>query len=628
MKLGSAILPLTLALSFSGTTYGDPSSTLEQAIPAGAKAVAVKEYKANGQSYKFVKYLDRESGEVQELLLDASGKQTSASAVPKKVAPMLSEELMARFAKDSKSAQGARAGEAPLYKVNIALKSAQIAEERSAPRSGTVDIDAGGQVSVRENGNLLDDSELLSTQQAEAARLQQAAEVRRIQQQRIGEQLIKRNDLQVNKALATQLEEGRSLLTLNLTERQIRTLAANSADLIDGVEPYIAPQDGITGAMIDTRVDPYALNYSNRTGSGIGIYMTESGCANNGHITNYTRLGGSRTDHAENVTGILRAVSPDSYVYCRGGAVLPSSSDLNGSGGNPRVHIATRSNGQPGSNSYLTLDRSWDNLVYNNRVLTFLLAGNNGNSDDEIWSPGKGLNMITVGNYNDASDTMNSSSSARDPQTKNQKPELSAPGTSITAGGHTMTGTSMATPHAAAFAADLLGAYSWLRLKPAYAKAFMLAGAIKPISGGANAVGVGGLNFYEAYYNGTNTWWEGNNASVDYFDDNDGTPNSGYIERPVYLSSSYSDVRIVFSWLNRGDYTYSHRTDAHPIGMDMDISVYSPSGSYVAGSFSWDNPYEMVNFDPTVSGTYVVKIRRYANRDTSSKFHAGLSISW
>jgi hypothetical protein len=62
--------------------------------------------------------------------------------------------------------------------------------------------------------------------------------------------------------------------------------------------------------------------------------------------------------------------------------------------------------------------------------------------------------------------------------------------------------------------------------------------------------------------------------------------------------------------------------------MDMDISVYDPNGSYVGSSVSYDNPYEMVNFNPAITGIYVVKIRRWANRDTSSRFHAGLSINW
>ena len=62
--------------------------------------------------------------------------------------------------------------------------------------------------------------------------------------------------------------------------------------------------------------------------------------------------------------------------------------------------------------------------------------------------------------------------------------------------------------------------------------------------------------------------------------------------------------------------------------MDLDMRVYDPNGHYVGGSYSWDNPYESLTFNPSVSGTYTIKINRYANRDTSSKLHMGMSINW
>ncbi|WP_036308669.1 hypothetical protein, partial [Methyloglobulus morosus] len=81
------------------------------------------------------------------------------------------------------------------------------------------------------------------------------------------------------------------------------------------------------------------------------------------------------------------------------------------------------------------------------------------------------------------------------------------------------------------------------------------------------------------------------------------------------------------AWQNRGTYTYDHRGDAHPIGQDLDLSVYGPTGAYVGGSLSWDNPYEVVNFTPSVSGTYTIKVKRYANRDGGSAFRMGLLIN-
>ena len=67
--------------------------------------------------------------------------------------------------------------------------------------------------------------------------------------------------------------------------------------------------------MVDTSISSSALPYSTTRGDDIGIYMTESGCARESRITNYDRLSGSETNHSRNVGAIIRAVSPDSYLY-------------------------------------------------------------------------------------------------------------------------------------------------------------------------------------------------------------------------------------------------------------------------------------------------------------------------
>ena len=83
---------------------------------------------------------------------------------------------------------------------------------------------------------------------------------------------------------------------------------------------------------------------------------------------------------------------------------------------------------------------------------------------------------------------------------------------------------------------------------------------------------------------------------------------------------------MVVTWLNRGYYTFSNRTNAHPIGTDLDITVYDPLGNFVGSPYSWDNGYEIVEFDPTMNGHYTIEIRRYANRDTQSNLRIGLAV--
>ena len=80
--------------------------------------------------------------------------------------------------------------------------------------------------------------------------------------------------------------------------------------------------------MEPTGILDWALPYPLTRGNDIGIYMTESGCADESRFAEYTRLAGSETNHSQNVGGIIKSVAPESYLYCRGGAVLPTFFDL------------------------------------------------------------------------------------------------------------------------------------------------------------------------------------------------------------------------------------------------------------------------------------------------------------
>jgi hypothetical protein len=293
----------------------------------------------------------------------------------------------------------------------------------------------------------------------------------------------------------------------------------------------------------------------------------------------------------------------------------------------PAIQAVTMSMMLGGGTQYRTTDRDWDNFIYNYQIPAFKSAGNQGGGTGVVTSPGKGLNVIAVGNYNDATNTINAGSSSVDPETGNEKPEITAPGTSITAGGFTKTGTSMASPHAAGFAADTLSPYSYLRRRPHLVKANLMSGATDPIAGSAEAVGAGGIDYLSTAYNGRNTWWSGNNAQFHVWDAADGSADS-WVEREYFISSGWENVRATLSWLTRGHFTYAHRTDAHPIGMDLDFQVLDPSGSVLAASYSWDNSFESVEFSPTTSGTYTFRIHRYANRDPANKMRMGLAIDY
>lgn len=437
-----------------------------------------------------------------------------------------------------------------------------------------------------------------------------------------------------DESIREQINSGNRTLQIALTTKEISKVISKAAEFLIGIELDVETKNAISGAMISTGT-LYAYDtskYPNALGQGVGVYMTEAGCPeenfNNGFLQGYTRLSGVTDNHAENVSSIFRNISQLSYLYCRGGAVLPSYSDFDGVDGNPAILVATRSNGGTSNFAYTLLDRDWDNLVFEDNVITFLSAGNEGEYSGEVVSPGKGYNVITVGNYNDATNNIDSSSSASNSLLGNQKPEVVAPGVNIRAGGHRLSGTSMSAPHVAGMAANLVSYINkFSSIKPAMYKAWIMSGATNTISGGYNATGMGGIDFVDTINDvelGTATYPSSHFPRNSVFT----------LPRTIQNSTPKNDkkavrVTVVASWLNDGDYAYANRNNGNALGKDFDIFIYDGK-TVVYSSQDRLNSFEAIQFTlPTSSnGTYHVELRAISDTDLNTTVDIGYAINY
>jgi len=262
----------------------------------------------------------------------------------------------------------------------------------------------------------------------------------------------------------------------------------------------------------------------------------------------------------------------------------------------------------------------FDNLVLNQWRTVVFAAGNRGNCDARVINPALAYNVISVGASDDrgttgtADDTMASYSSFVDPTSTHgdrEKPEVTAPGTNITSTtnlfpwvANTGSGTSYASPMVTGTAALLIQRNSSLSIWPEGIKAILMATAMQnlegPLFGQSDKDGAGGIqaDLADRVARGINGNWGAINYSCS-------SPASLNVMSMSLVAGKRTRVVIAFD----SDPAYGSYT-SRPCA-DLDMQVISPTGAFVAGSASWDNTNELVDFTPAVSGIYTLRVTKF-----------------
>jgi hypothetical protein len=275
-----------------------------------------------------------------------------------------------------------------------------------------------------------------------------------------------------------------------------------------------------------------------------------------------------------------------------------------------------------------------DYLVKTYWVNIVVAAGNTPNcgGDTHVSNPANAFNVIAVGSINDfdngdwSDDVMSSFSQWENPVSAHndrEKPEVVALGedvnmtsTSSPWVGYVNSGTSFAAPAVTGQVALLLDRNSSLFYWPEAVKAIIMASAFHNIEGdeipnpGNNWTatddrdGAGAVVMAIADSVAANGWFHTQYIEPSSFDP------SGYIELTGVIPAVAGDTwRVVLCW----DATASGPPDytSDTLNADLDLSIYSPGGSYVTGSSSWDNSYEICQFVASQTGNYTIRVYRY-----------------
>ncbi len=274
--------------------------------------------------------------------------------------------------------------------------------------------------------------------------------------------------------------------------------------------------------------------------------------------------------------------------------------------------------GRDGNRNVSSFDRFYDTIVEDGWRTVVVAAGNNnppfGSGTGNVGTPGLAYNVITVGSFNDRVSpwAISNFSSWRDPNSQHgdrEKPEVAAPGTNITMtsgnGLGANSGTSFAAPMVTGQTALMMRANSGLTIWPESVKAIVMATATSNIEGPARLSefdGAGGVNATRATrvaVGNTGTWGGiGYSCSQPY-----------YLDVSTYALTGNRRVRVAMAWdanTSAANLTYASRP-----GADLDMQIIGPGGNVVAGSYSWDNTYEIVDFVAPTTGTYRLRVTKY-----------------
>lgn len=272
-----------------------------------------------------------------------------------------------------------------------------------------------------------------------------------------------------------------------------------------------------------------------------------------------------------------------------------------------------------GSNQLAGLDRYVDYIIRNRSVTIIKSSGNSSTPQSPVTSPGKGYNVLTVGNYNDvntvsnADDVMSSTSVYGDPYSvysDREKPEVVAPGVSINTTCTSSTtciapdsGTSFSAPHVAGCAALLMHRNSVLGVWPESIRAVLMASAVVNIEGSTRLSeidGVGGIECDSA---------DDIVSGAAGAEMHEVLTSTSFPRDITFSATAGKTVRVVIAWDSTPSQPAPGATPvADPLNADLDLTVYAPNATPVASSYSRDNSYEIVEFTAATTGVYTARI--------------------
>ncbi|CAM6102214.1 unnamed protein product [Calypogeia fissa] len=283
-------------------------------------------------------------------------------------------------------------------------------------------------------------------------------------------------------------------------------------------------------------------------------------------------------------------------------------------------------------------------------------AGNFWKGDSNLVDPPsdeyvnhKGYSTLTIGSHDDNALGMDGSSTYRNPispHADRELPELVANGTAVSALSLTMTGTSFAAAAVAGAVALIQEVDHSLKYQPEACRAILFASANRRVVGGTgwsdveslksdSKAGAGALDAYAAVQIAQNHLLPNKEGEIkpgfawgilddSAFDDSDLSLVRYYVLAPKQslVRLPRLQVKVALAW-NSKITQDSEGQLSSVLTVDLDLEVYDNRGNLVAVSASYDNSYEVAEFNASPNETYSIAIRCYS-KDKATRY----GVAW
>ncbi len=379
------------------------------------------------------------------------------------------------------------------------------------------------------------------------------------------------------------------------------------------------------------------------TGAGVNVGMidvslpnTSTGIIFTPHYTgeyNGYYPGTGDVPHASNVLEIIYSIAPDANFYCTSYNTIYSHTPtptliteiewlLGCNVDVINISMSLDINGiDDGENSYGAISQYLDSIIYAYDVSIVMAAGNSGSTG--ILSGGMAYNAVTVGNYNRYSSVISGDSSYYSGSSLAYKPDISAPGYfTFTFSGEDSHGTSFAAPMVTGTIALIMSYRGSLRVNPTGIKSILTSSVSLSTShhydtrlslNSYKQYGAGILDAYRAVSNAasyryTTDWMDVDATIVDYYN--------------YFSYGNTVRISLAFEKINFGAYGEDVTL------ADLNIHIYDDSNNLVCYSTTSNNNVEIVEFTPSATGTYRIKISNYEPATGYRDYYSIYSFSW